>query len=455
MPILGKNPLDLLHSEDHLKAKERSSSLFKGDALSDETVYRALRSDGTPIWVEVKSSPFTLEGKRMFQSIVRDITDRKKIEEELQKAQKLESLSILAGGIAHDFNNLLTGILGNISLAKINIDPESKIFRVLVEAENAAIKTKSLTQQLLTFAKGGSPVKRVVSISDLVKDSASFALRGSRTKCKYSIPDDLWKVEVDEGQMNQVINNLIINADMAMPEGGVIELGLKNINVKKQSGLPISSGNYVEISIKDKGIGIQKEHLQKIFDPYFTTKQKGSGLGLATTYSIIKKHNGYITVNSELGKGTTFFIYLPASAENILEKTTKEVGKFRCKARVLVMDDEEIVRNVVSNMLEFQGCTVTCTMDGEDTIELYKNEMESGKPFDVVIMDLAIPGGIGGKETVKKILEIDKGAKVIVSSGYSSDPIIASFRDYGFKGFVIKPYKIEELSKALKEVLEL
>jgi CheY-like chemotaxis protein len=363
-------------------------------------------------------------------------------------------LSILAGGIAHDFNNLLTGVLGNISVAKSNLNLEDSIYRFLDEAEKAAIRSKDLTQQLLTFAKGGAPVKKIVSVPDLIKESASFALRGSDVRCEFVVQEDLWQAQVDEGQISQVINNLIINADQAMPQGGVVRVKIENLEKKREDNLPMPDGEYLRISIQDHGIGIQEQHLQKIFDPYFTTKQKGSGLGLAIAYSIIKKHNGHISLESRLGEGTTFHIYLPAS--RVKEKPGGFPGleplEFSC--RVLVMDDEGVVREVAESMLEHLGCDVETVSDGAEAVEEFKKARDSEKRFDIVLMDLTIPGGMGGEEAVKKLLEIEPDVKVIVSSGYSNDPIIANFRDYGFSGYVIKPYKMDDLSRTLRTILE-
>ncbi len=451
--LIGTNPKDLIYKEDQAKAMERIKQLLKGDESLEETTYRAQRSDGSFIWAEVRSSPFTWEGKKMFQSIIRDITDRKKAEEEMQKSEKLESLSILAGGIAHDFNNILTGILGNISLAKINVSEGNKIAKILLEAENAAIRAKSLTQQLLTFAKGGVPVKNVISIADLIRDSASFALRGSRVKCHFSIARNLWTVAVDEGQMSQVINNLIINADMAMPEGGIITVNVGNITLTRDNPVPLPEGRYIQIDIVDEGIGIKKDHLAKIFDPYFTTKQKGSGLGLATSYSIVKKHRGHIIVDSILGSGTTFTLYLPAAESIAKKKKELKPSKLKTSLKVLIMDDDESIRTVLTKMLHYMGSQTVAAKDGREAIKIYQKQKRLNKPFDVVIMDLTVPGGMGGRETIANLLKIDPKVKAIVSSGYSNDPIIANYSKYGFQGFVTKPFKLEELAKILKQVI--
>jgi PAS domain S-box-containing protein len=387
------------------------------------------------------------------EKLRKEITDREKMEEELLKAQKLESVAILAGGIAHDFNNLLASILGNIGLAMLDIDRDHQAFKQLVGAEKASLRAQDLTRQLLTFSKGGAPVKKATDIGELVKESASFALRGSRVKYDFSIAGDLKLVDVDEGQMSQVIHNLVINADHAMPEGGTIAIRCRNISNEVYGSLPLREGGYVCISVEDHGVGIPKEHLPKIFDPYFTTKQKGSGLGLATTYSIVKKHGGTITVESELGVGTIFHVYLPALRETKLLKKPEEGALRKGTGTILVMDDEAEVRETTGNVLRRLGYEVAFALDGGEAIELYLQAKDAGSPFDLVIMDLTIPGGLGGKETLKKLREIDPGIKAIVSSGYSNDPVMADFRNHGFSGVVTKPYRIKELSEEVHRVI--
>jgi len=384
-----------------------------------------------------------------------DITEYKRLEEEERKIEKLQSIGTLAGGIAHDFNNILTGILGNITLAERHIEPEGKAAERLLEAKRASLRAKDLTQQLLTFARGGAPIKKTASIAELIQNSTAFALTGSKIKAEFSLPDDLWTIEIDEGQMNQVITNLVINADEAMPEGGILNIQVKNTAVKRKGVLPLAKGNYVEITVADYGVGIGKEHLSKIFDPYFTTKQKGSGLGLATVYSIIRNHDGYITVKSELGIGTTFYIYLPASGKpaSVKEEVMLEtpiVGK----GRILVMDDEEIIREMLSNTLSLAGYDVELTSNGAEAIKRYAEAEESGQPFNAIILDLTIPSSMGGKEAMKKLLEIDPDVKAIVSSGYSTDPIMADYKKYGFSAVVTKPYSAGELERVLRSVLK-
>jgi signal transduction histidine kinase/ActR/RegA family two-component response regulator len=390
--------------------------------------------------------------------IFEDITEKKKMEEHLLRVEKLESVGLLAGGIAHDFNNILTVITGNVALAKmkagtIDDDYRVAVLNVLTEAEKASLQAKDLTQQLLTFARGGAPILKTASMTELLKDTTGFALRGSNVRCKFNIPEDLWPVKIDVGQINQVIHNLIINADQAMPEGGIIKVGAANLTISEEHNLPLAAGEYVKISLEDQGIGIPEEHLSKIFDPYFTTKQKGTGLGLTTSYSIIRKHEGYITVESELGVGTTFHVYLQASPQESLKYKNQEEKAFSGKGKILVMDDEKMLRYVVGEMLTHIGYEVACTKDGAEAVELYKKSKAMNNPFDAVIMDLTIPGGMGGKEAVKKLIEIDPDVRAIVSSGYSNDPVMANYPEYGFKAVVAKPYSIEELGKVLESVI--
>ena len=384
--------------------------------------------------------------------VFRDITEKQKMEQELLKAQKLESLGILAGGIAHDFNNILTAILTNVTLAKAYTADERTVQK-LSTVEKAIQQAKDLTQQLLTFSRGGAPIRKTTTIGDLIRDTAGFALRGSNVRCRFSIPHNLWSVNIDEGQISQVINNLIINADQAMPEGGILDIHAENIRITGPRQAPLPPGAYIAISIKDQGVGIPEQHIDKVFDPYFTTKHKGIGLGLATTYSIIKHHNGHISVESPPGEGATFTIWLPASGgEQSVEKETPLVP-LKGKGNLLVMDDEDIILEAAGDVLEYLGYSVVCARNGKEALAAYALAMEEGNPFDAVIMDLTIPGGLGGKETIQKLIDIDPDVVAIVSSGYSNDPVMANFREYGFKGIVTKPYTIEELSKVLYTVL--
>ncbi len=383
----------------------------------------------------------------------KDISERKKMEEELQKAQKLESIGILAGGIAHDFNNFLTAIGGSISLAKLYLKPTDKISEILTRGEKAALRAKDLTRQLLTFSRGGAPIKKTTKIKKLLHDIAGFSLSGSKAKYELSLPEDLWPVEIDEGQISQVINNIMINAEQALPEGGVIKVWAENITVSAQTKVPLSKGKYLKIAIKDQGQGITVENLKKIFDPFFTTKSEGSGLGLAIAYSTMKRHGGYILAESQVGVGTTFYIYLPAPDKEILAEREIEKRLYIGHGRILLMDDDQDLRDIAGLMLDHLGYEAEFAVDGAEAIKVYQKAKESGRPFDAVIMDLTIPGGMGGVETIHELLKIAPDIKAIVSSGYSNDPVMSEFSKYGFSDVVLKPYEITDLSGILHKVI--
>jgi PAS domain S-box-containing protein len=385
----------------------------------------------------------------------RDVTELKRREEEALKIKKLESVGILAGGIAHDFNNILTAILGNISLAGLYVEKDNKAHRLLTEAEKASIRAKDLTRQLLTFSKGGDPVKETASIKEVITDSADFVLHGSNVVCRCAIADDLWLVDIDRGQMSQVIQNIVLNARHAMPEGGSIAISCENIaDAAKETALSLPQGKYIKITIADTGYGIPEKYLDKIFDPYFTTKQEGSGLGLAITHSIIAKHDGYIAVRSKSGEGTTFTIYLPASAKQTARDGKEPAPEKTAHAVVLVMDDEEIIRNLAKDMLAHFGHEVLLAKDGQEAVAVFRENYHSDHPVDVVIMDLTVPGGMGGQEAVSEILKIDPDARAIVSSGYANDPVMADYHRYGFKAALSKPFKMANLHETISAVLE-
>jgi len=419
-------------------------------------IYKAtqIHKDGSDLPVEINSNFVEFDDHELVCSFVRDITERIQLEEERTKATKLESIGILAGGIAHDFNNILTSVLGNISLANMFADKDSKISKLLKEAEKACLRARDLTQQLLTFSKGGAPVKKVTSLAEIIKDSTAFPLSGSNVECEFSISEDLWPAEVDVGQFSQVINNLIINADQAMPEGGIIKVCAENVQIEADDFLALHEGKYIKLTIEDRGHGIPEEYLPKIFDPYFSTKEKGHGLGLATCYSVIKRHGGHITVESEPGAGATFRIYIPASPKVVPEKEKVKEDAEVITGKILVMDDDEAVRTSLGRMLRLLGNDVVLAENGEEAVRLYRNAMRSRHPIDMVILDLTVRGGMGGKKTIGKLLEIDPEVKAIVSSGYSVDPVLANFREYGFSGMVSKPYKIDELKDAIRSILE-
>src|SRR6185369_10222390 len=387
--------------------------------------------------------------------ICEDITEHRMMQAELLKNQKLESLGVLAGGIAHDFNNILTGILGNISYARKFMDESQKPYRILLAAENASYRASDLASQLLTFAKGSQPIIKNLSVKHLVEASVPFVLRGSNVLSTIDIPDSIRAVKADEGQINQVLNNILINATQAMPGGGTILIKAENITLDA-ANMMLPAGEYIKLSISDSGSGIAEEDQKKIFDPYFTTKKGGNGLGLATAYSIINKHGGHICVHSAVDKGATFEILLPASHEKVThierETVSMELGTKSDKT-ILVMDDEEMIRVLASSILADLGYRVKVCVNGEEALELYKSSMKLGSPFSAAIMDLTIPGGMGGKEAARHIIEIDPDARLIVSSGYSTDPVMAEHSDFGFKATLLKPYSVEEIMKTLDSVL--
>jgi PAS domain S-box-containing protein len=386
--------------------------------------------------------------------VFRDITELKKLEEELLKVQKLESIGVLAGGVAHDFNNLLTSIMGNISLSSLPDISDEKVKQRLFHALKACHKAKDLSSQLLTFSRGGALENRTVtSLEKVIRETANFTMSGSDIDFNFMVEDKLWSVEIDEGQISQVISNMLINAAQAMTNEGKITIKIENAEAKKEKGVPLEDGRYVKTTIADEGIGIPKEYLSRIFDPYFTTKQTGTGLGLSTSYSIIKNHGGYVTVESELHVGTKFVIYLPAKGHAVSAEAKPEQPRKKGRGRVLIMDDKIEVREAAGEMLRHIGYEVEFAKDGSEALKLYKRAKMEGVPFDTVIMDLTVPGGMGGKEAIEKLLVFDPGVKAIVSSGYSSDPILEKYKKYGFKGVLPKPYEMGKLSDVLYGVL--
>ncbi|MGB9597455.1 MAG: hybrid sensor histidine kinase/response regulator, partial [Candidatus Poribacteria bacterium] len=454
---LGKPLKEVFPTIDE-RSRKPTENLIKKAIETDEIVQildnmLLVAKNGKEIFISDSIAPIKDTKGNIIGTVLvfRDETEKRKIEEELIKAQKLDSIGILAGGIAHDFNNILTGILGNISLARMYLNPNDKAFKRLEDAERASMEAKRLTQQLLTFSKGGAPILKVTSIKEVLTDSTNFALKGSNVKCKFEIPENLWSVEIDGGQIGQVINNIVINAVQAMPNGGIIEVKAENATVESEDYLPLKSGKYIKISIKDHGIGIPKKYLQKIFDPYFTTKQKGSGLGLSTAYTIIKKHDGHIEVESELGVGSTFYVYLPAKVEYYSEELTKQY--LSSKLRILVVDDQDVIRELIQAILGNLGHEVFVAESGEQAIEFYESEIKNERKIDLVIMDLTIPGEMGGKDAIVKLRELDPNFKAIVSSGYSDDPVMSNYEQYGFDGCIVKPYKSKDLIEIVQNVM--
>jgi len=455
---LENNFIWWVHKDDADRAKKVFDKSFKEHTDGRNFEYKAVKKDGK-IWYASSSWEPIIDEKDDFQGMVLqtiDISDKKIMEQEIAKAQKLESIGILAGGIAHDFNNFLTGIIGNISLAKLKTDPKDEIYEILTESEKAAHSAKSLTQQLLTFSKGGVPIKEKTDIKELIKESAKFAIVGSNINCEFDFQENLWEVIIDIAQMNQVVNNIILNAIEAIPEEGTITIKAENCEIGESAKIPLKKGKYVKITFKDTGIGIPEENIHKIFDPFFTTKEDGSGLGLATIFSIITKHNGFIFTESKIGKGTSFHIYLPASLDSKKEKKQKEKKDKIAKSsgKILIMDDKSFIRKSAKRALNLYGFDVSGAENGETALNLYKEAMEQRNPYDVVILDLTVPGAMGGLKTLKELLKLDPNVKAIVSSGYSDDPVMSEHEKFGFKAIMKKPYEYHELSEKVKKLIE-
>ena len=417
--------------------------------------------DGNERVIEQVASPIR-DNKNEVAGVVlvfRDITARQRAEAERRKAETLEQLGLLAGGIAHDFNNLLTAIIGNISLASLLLSPDDEMAERLDDAKNASLRARDLAQQLLTFARGGAPIKKTASIGKLIQDTVSFSLRGSHNRSEFAFGADLSSAEIDAGQISQVIANLVVNADQAMPNGGTLHVSSENFSYSATTtpAVPdLAAGDYVRIRIRDEGVGIPAKYMKRIFDPYFTTKPKGSGLGLATAYSIIKNHNGLMTVESEVHVGTTFTIYLPAALDQEMpvEAPRTFTPAMPGTGRVLVVDDEDAIRDLVEFTLTRLGYKVWQAATSLEGVNIYRDKFEAGERFDAVILDLTLPGGIGGKEALKKLIEIDPTVNAIVSSGYATDATMSRYQDFGFRGVIAKPYEAAELGKIVHDVIE-
>lgn len=391
--------------------------------------------------------------------IYEDITERKRAEEELIRVKKLESLGVFADGIARDFNKLLSAMLLNIFDAKLSYAEDKYApAEKLEKAEKFGLQAKELAHRLFTFAKGEEPIRKVGFISHLLRDSAARTLSGSNVNSEYELPDDLWPVEMDEVQISQVIHNIVNNAREAMPEGGTVTIQAENVNVTAGNGLPLKEGKYVKWSVKDHGIGIPQKDLFQIFDPYFTTKPEGSargrGLGLTVCYAILKKHDGFITVESEPGSGSTFFVYLPASPQEGFSPTEETARAFTRKGAVLVMDDEEAVRNATGIVLHYLGYEVEFARDGSEAVTLYTEAKDKGHPFSAVILDLNVTDGKGAKETIPELLQIDPRVKAVLTTGYSDDPVVSELSTHGFSAAVAVPYDLEKMKEILSMLID-
>jgi PAS domain S-box-containing protein len=382
-----------------------------------------------------------------------DITERKRLEAELRRAHNLESLGTLAGGIAHDFNNVLTGVTGNLALLERMLGKGSEEYEIAAEAKASAERTRDLARQLMAFARGGAPVKAATSVEDLVRETTDLSLRGSNTKPYYLFAQGLWPVDIDRGQIAQVIQNLVLNADQAMPDGGALKISADNVEVAAGDPLPLRAGRYVVVTVEDEGIGMPEGVLERIFDPYYTTKEKGHGLGLSIVHRIITNHGGHIAVSSEPGVGTELVFHLPAAVKQVVETVEEKGESVGGTGHILVMDDEETVRRTTGRMLTMLGYEAAFAADGHQALQAWRAAKEAGSPYDLVMMDLTIPGGMGGKEAVVKLHEIDPAARVIVASGYDSDPVLADPQAYGFEAGIRKPIDLDELAATLQGLL--
>ena len=417
--------------------------------------------NGQHLKVEITAAHCDFQQKPASLLIIRDISNRQTVRESLEKAGKLDAIAALSGGIAHDYNNLLTAIIGNITLAQTHLKPKDKPFRLLGHALVASKTAKNLTQKLITFSKGGSPVKEIAKVDRLVRSATDLTLSGSNIKCHYHFPSDIRLIDVDQSQIGQAIHNVIMNAREAMQEGGTINVSAANTRLTDEV-LTLVEGDYVKLSIADQGDGIPEAEFDRIFEPYYSTKEmgntRGTGLGLSICRSIIRKHGGDVTLESRMGVGTTMHLYLPAANPQALKKIPSqklpEQSRIFGEGKILVMDDEEMIRELAGEILWHLGYEVEFASNGDEALALYQKSMNSAKPFDAVILDLTVRGGMGGKETIQQLMGIDPDVKGIVSSGYSDDPGMTNYKKFGFSGVVAKPYTLEELGDKLNRVLK-
>lgn len=386
--------------------------------------------------------------------VFRDTTYRTQLEAEYIRSQKLESLGMLAKGIAHDFNNLLTVISGNLELARAELPIVNAATGRLGDAEAAVQRARHLAAQLSTLAQGGAPMRKPMNLKPVIEQAARLALTGSAVSCEFDIAEDLWAVDADDGQISQVVGNLVLNADQSMGGRGAIVIAARNCPSGTPDGTPLPPGRYVEVSVQDGGPGIPADVLPKIFEPFFSTKRRGRGLGLTSCDLIIRKHDGYLRAQSMSGQGATFTFYLAASARKVTDAPAAKPEVRRGSGRVLLLDDDAAVREVSADIMRFLGYQVDCTDNGDDTIRKYADALLSGKPYRIVILDLTIPGGMGGLETLRILRDVDPDVRAVVTSGYTNDPILVDFRQYGFSGAVVKPFEVSDLAEALARSLE-
>ncbi len=457
--VMKKPVTSIISPPTHQSTFTKISKRFKmpdQESMEAKTIELfGYKKDGTEFPVEVSFSAFKSRDQWHTVGIIRDISARKQMEREVLRAQKYESLGALSSGIANDFNNLLTTIIGNLNLLGKIISPQQEQYELLHNAEKAARQARALSQQLLTFSKGGNPVRKVTPIKSLVQESVDFALYGSSIPCNLDIPDTLWHVDIDKAQIGQLIQNLTLNARQAISGSGVIDITCRNVTSSDETVLPeYLKGNYIEVAISDNGRGIPKNHLTKIFDPYFTIKDQGSGLGLTISCSIIQKHDGYITVHSEIDKGSTFIFYLPAAVDQPIVNAQPDDKPSGNSYNILVVDNETMLLNIAERMLSHLGHQCFCAKNALEAIDVYKHHYKTGSPMDVVIMDLMLSeDGMGGKEVAGAMFDINPEAKIIVLSGYSNDPVMVDFDEYGFCAAIAKPFDMNELNKVLDSVL--
>ncbi len=462
---------NIINSDTGEKVKNPVDKVLSSGKITGLANHTLLVShDGTEYQIADSAAPIKDNNGKIKGVVLvfRDVTGEYRMQAELQKMDKLRSVGILAGGIAHDFNNIMTGLYGNLSIVKAKLSRDHSEFKFLEKAENSMDRAIRLTKQLLTFAKGGKPVLEKTALSPLIEEMVNFDLSGSDVRLVFDAADDLWMAEIDKGQIQQVLSNITINAVQAMPDGGNLYISLNNMEIAESMIADLAPGKYIKIMVKDEGCGIDEPNLHRIFDPYFTTRGMGNGLGLAVAYSIIKQHGGHIKAMSEPAKGAVFILYLPAFQERHNAEESENAEDTECvddlsveehtaaekSVRILIMDDDEAIRMVVAEMLEAIGFLSESAVNGEQTVEMYRMAMDRGEPFDLIIMDLTIKGGMGGKKAVHEILMIDPDASVIISSGYAGDPVMANYAEYGFKGIITKPYTIGNLKTVLEQILE-
>jgi PAS domain S-box-containing protein len=451
--IRGRSVVEWTAEQDR-KENEKAVARCLSTGFIKDYIVQYADADGRITPIELNATVVGEGDSLRILTLCRNISNRMQAEHMLQNAQKLESLGVLAGGIAHDFNNLLTGIFGYIEMARFGLPEGSRAREYIGRAISVFNRARELTRQLLTFSKGSAPVKKSVAVRSILNETVPFALSGSNVSAKLDIPETVWNCNADAHQIGQVIDNVIINARQAMPLGGTISISARNIGRSEPVPLPLEQGNYVMIVVNDTGIGIPPEILPRIFDPFFTTKQQGSGLGLATAYSIIRKHGGHIYAKSTPGKGTLMTMYIPAMiGQPEMQDPRPQRDTLKRESRVLVMDDEEFICNIASTFLKEMGCSAACAADGHEALEMYQKAISEGAPFELVILDLTIPGSMGGMQVLEELRIINPRVKAIASSGYSNDPIMAHPTDYGFMGKLSKPYLQEDFVAVVSEFL--